>query len=160
MIFSSIFSSKPILDLFLLNICFCMESLQSGHVHKADTFFRPQWCLLYRDSTVWPKLLEISSFYTSAPKTKIIWSTVPDIQSESETDRIFCHFWPFFACYTWVPKITTISCMLPEIWNTTNNFLLFWAIFSPFTPLLTPKIKVLKKCKKALEILSYYTCVP
>ena len=41
------------------------------------------------------KWLEISSFYTCVPKTMIIRSTVPEIQSE--TDRIFCHFGPFFA---------------------------------------------------------------
>ena len=40
------------------------------------------------------------------------------------------------------------------------NFLLFWAIFCPFTPLLTPQIKIWNKFKKTLEILSYYTCVP
>ena len=43
----------------------------------------------------WKKLLEISSFYTSVPKTTIIWGTVPEIWSE--TDRIFCHFGLFFA---------------------------------------------------------------
>ena len=31
-------------------------------------------------------------------KIKIIWCTVPEIQSE--TDRIFCHFDPFFAYFT------------------------------------------------------------
>ena len=41
------------------------------------------------------KWLEISSFYTCVLKTMIIRSTVPEIQSE--TDRIFCHFGPFFA---------------------------------------------------------------
>ena len=38
-----------------------------------------------------------------------------------------------------------------------HNFLSFWAIFCLFTPLLTPKIKIRNKCKKSLEILSYYT---
>ena len=42
----------------------------------------------------WKKLLEISSFYTSVPKTTITWDTVPEIRSE--TDRIFCHFASFF----------------------------------------------------------------
>ena len=41
-----------------------------------------------------------------------------------------------------------------------QNFLSFWAIFSPFTPLTAKKIKILKKCKKHLEILSFYTNVP
>ena len=29
-----------------------------------------------------------------------------------------------------------------------HNFLSFWAIFCPFTPLLTPKIKIWNRCKK------------
>ena len=40
-----------------------------------------------------------------------------------------------------------------------KNFFSFWAILCPFTPLLTPKIKIWKKCKRKLEILSYYTHV-
>ena len=43
----------------------------------------------------WKKLLEISSFYTSVPKTTIIWGTVPETWSEAE--RIFSHFGSFFA---------------------------------------------------------------
>ena len=78
---------------------------------------------------------------------------------------IFCHFTPLttrkikifkkwkkhlgmLPFYTCVPKITIIWCMLPEIWNMTDNFLSFWAIFCPFTPLLTLKIKIWNKCKK------------
>ena len=41
-----------------------------------------------------------------------------------------------------------------------QNFLSFWAIFCHFTPLMIPKIKILKKWKEFLEILSIYTCVP
>ena len=43
-----------------------------------------------------------------------------------------------------------------EMWQ---NFLLFWATFCPFTPLTTQKIKILRKWKKQLEILSFYTHV-
>ena len=43
----------------------------------------------------WKKLLETSSFYTSVPKTTIIWGTSPEIRCV--TDLIFCHFGPFFA---------------------------------------------------------------
>ena len=39
-------------------------------------------------------------------------------------------------------------------------FCYFRLFFCSFTPLLTPKIKIWKKCKKHLEILSFYTCVP
>ena len=41
-----------------------------------------------------------------------------------------------------------------------HYFLLFEVIFCSFTTLLTPKIKIWKKCKKHLEILSFYPCVP
>ena len=41
-----------------------------------------------------------------------------------------------------------------------QNFLSFWAIFCPFAPLTTQKIKFLKKWKKHLEISSFYTSVP
>ena len=41
-----------------------------------------------------------------------------------------------------------------------QNFLSFWTIFWPFTPLTTQKIKILKIWKKSLEIWSFYTCVP
>ena len=41
-----------------------------------------------------------------------------------------------------------------------HNFLSFQAICCPFTPLLTPKIKIWKKSKTHLDILSFYTSVP
>ena len=40
-----------------------------------------------------------------------------------------------------------------------HDFLSFWVIFCPFTPLTTWKIKILKKWKKHLEISSFYTYV-
>ena len=36
-----------------------------------------------------------------------------------------------------------------------HNFCTFWTMFCPFTPLLTPKIKIWKKCKKHLKWRSY-----
>ena len=46
-------------------------------------------------------------------------------------------------------------------WDTMhdNCSFLFWAIFCPFTPLTTQKIKIKKFFEKRLEI-SFYTCVP
>ena len=41
-----------------------------------------------------------------------------------------------------------------------QNFLSFWTIFCPFTSLTTQKIKIFKKWKKLLELLSLYTGVP
>ena len=47
-----------------------------------------------------------------------------------------------------------------EIAHDRCNYFSFWASFCPFTPLKTQKIKISKKWKKHLEILSFYTCVP
>ena len=41
-----------------------------------------------------------------------------------------------------------------------QNFLSFWTSFYTITPLTTRKIKILKKLKKPLEILSFYKYVP
>ena len=41
-----------------------------------------------------------------------------------------------------------------------NYYFSFWVIFCSFTPLAAQKIKILKKWKKHLEILSFYICVP
>ena len=53
----------------------------------------------------WKNLLQISSFYTSLPKTTIIQGTVSKIRSK--TDIIFCHFWQFFALlpHYWPQKL-------------------------------------------------------
>ena len=48
-------------------------------------------------------------------------------------------------------------------WDIRRNrpsFLSFWAIFCPLTLLTTQKIKILRKWKMYLEILSFYTCLP
>ena len=48
--------------------------------------------------------------------------------------------------------MTIISCMVPEIWSTTDRiFLSFWNVFCPFTSLWTQKINILKKWKKTTE---------
>ena len=94
----------------------------------------------------------------------IIWCMLPQIWSA--TDIIFCYFRPFFALlphywhqklkfgkkckkrleilpfYTRAPKIKVIWCMVPEISS------MIWAVFCPFIPLTTWKIKILKKWKK------------
>ena len=49
----------------------------------------------------------------------------------------------FYRC---VPKMTIIWCTFPKIRKRDRqNFLSFWVIFCPFTPLTTQKIKILKK---------------
>ena len=39
-----------------------------------------------------------------------------------------------------------------------HTFLSFWAIFCPFTPLLRPKIKIWKKCKKTAYFILLHMC--
>ena len=109
-------------------------------------------------------LLEISSFYTCAPKITTIWCTVPEIQSE--TDKIFVilgHFLHFYHpnikilkkkmkkmpgnitllyihddiyIYIWFLKYKVIRC-------DRQKFSTFWAVFCLFSPLTTWKIKIL-----------------
>ena len=99
--------------------------------------------------------LEISSFYTSAPKIMIICYTVPEIWFVTDVIVIF-HFGPFtlltvqkmklswkwknrldiLSFYRIVPKIMIICFTVPEIWCVTDvivlfHFGLFFALLSP-----------------------------
>ena len=111
------------------------------------------------------------------------WCMVPEIWHAM--DRIFCHFGLVFALSSSPnnPKnqnfekmkklpgdiITLHMCtinnnhMMYGSWDMEHgrqNFLSFSTIFCTFTPLITRKIKILKKQKNHLEKLSLYTCVP
>ena len=167
------------------------------------------------------KLPDISSFYTSVPKTSILSGTVPQIQSETDN---FLSFWLIFCLFSANNlenqnfkhvylksrsydvcflryRVQQTSCHLgslfplsllttkTKIWKKCNkpwryyhfthvyhkdhmmhgswalrhdrqNFFSFWTIFLPFNPLNKPKIKILKKWKKHLEISSFDTCLP
>ena len=112
----------------------------------------------------------------------IIWCMVPEILSI--TDRIFCHFGPFFPLLPnnlknqnfdklkktpgniiilqKCTKIMIICYTIPEIWHVTDvivifHFGLFFALLRPLTAL---NIKISKKWKTSLDIPSFYTCVP
>ena len=74
--------------------------------------------------------------------------------------------------YIWVPKITIIYYPTThayhewrsyDVWflryKAWQSFLSLWATFCPLTPLTTWKVKVLKKIKKGLKILSFYICI-
>ena len=108
----------------------------------------------------------------------IIWCMNSEIWST--TDRIFGNFELFFALLPpdnpknqnfekmkKLPRdiIILYMCTINEnltmygIWDMEHDryiFFSFWAIFCPFTPLTTQKVKILKK---NLEI-SFYTSVP
>ena len=103
----------------------------------------------------------------------------------SVTDRIFCHFGPFFVFFYYPnnPKnqsfekrkqtsgniIILHMCIIndnhmmygsSDMKRDRQNFLLFWTLFCHFTSETTQKIKILKNWRKHLTILSFYTCVP
>ena len=136
----------------------------------------------------WKNFLEILSFYTCVPKITIIWCMVPDIQSE--IDRIFCHFTPFFVL---LPPIdspnnpekskfwkkmkkmsgdVTLSYIhiyhkstSYEIWFLKckvrqTEFVVILDHFLLFYPLTTWKIKILKNWKKHHDISLFYNGVP
>ena len=58
-------------------------------------------------------------------------------------------------------KNTIIWCMLTQLWSACTD-IIFWHFrpFCFFAPLLTPTIKIWKKCKKAPGHIILYTCVP
>ena len=66
------------------------------------------------------------------------------------------HSWRYHF-YTCAPKTTIIWHTVHETWNAAD---IIWAIFCPFTSLLTMIHKILKKWNNTLQILSFYTCVP
>ena len=84
------------------------------------------------------------------------------LQKWSATDRIFYQFGPFFALLLplqprksklWKNEKITINDnhIMYGSWDIKCDrqiFLSLWAIFCPFTPLTTQKIKILKKWKK------------
>ena len=106
--------------------------------------------------------LKNETFYTCVPKITIIWGTVPEIRSE--TYRTFCHFGPLFALLPFDgPKKSKFWKNEKNTWryyHFTNVYhkwqsydvwflrygvqqtelLVFWTIFSPFTPLTRRKI--------------------
>ena len=122
----------------------------------------------------------ISSFYTCAPNTTIIWGTVPEIRSET---NFICRFGPF------LPSPPLLTTQKTKFWKNekrirrchhlklvqqktrSNNVCLLrlgaqditFCHFRPFFALLShywpQELKFEKKYKK-LEILSFYTCAP
>ena len=113
----------------------------------------------------------------------VIWCMVPKIWSA--TDRIVCHFGSFFLpfyppnnpknqIFDRMKKMDgdimillkfTINDnhMMYGSWNTkcdSQNFLLFWTVFCPTTPLTPQNIKILKSLKIHQETLLPYISVP
>ena len=126
------------------------------------------------------KPLKILSFYKHTWKSYDVWFLRYGMQ-QTEIFVILDHLLPFhlpnnpknqnFEKMKNLPKDIVIlhRCNINDnhkMYGSSNtkhdrqNFLSFWTIFCPFTPLTTQKIKILKKWKKHLEILLFYTSAP
>ena len=116
--------------------------------------------------------------FTCVPKITIIWCTVPEIWSETtEFFVIFGHFLPFYHLlpqpndpenqnFEKIKIKKWLEILSFYKWKSYDKWFLKYMvqqteIFCPLSPLITKKIKTLKKWKKKyLDILSFYTCVP
>ena len=120
-----------------------------------------------------------SSFYTCVPKITIIWCMVCEIQSE--INRFFCHFGPFFALslpanvknhnFEEMKRAPGDVIIVHMSINTYNHMYASWDMerdrifchfgpFCHFIPITTWKMKTLKKWKKLpgnIIILQKYT---
>ena len=96
-----------------------------------------------------------------------VW-LVPEIWSMWQTEFfvILDRFLPFYPPNNpknqTFEKMKSLICLNGSWYGACGrqNFLSFWTIFCPLTPLTTQKAKILEKTKKHLEILPFYTCVP
>ena len=124
-------------------------------------------------------MLEILPFYTRAPKITIIWCMVLEIRTKIFV--ILGHFCPFtFPLMIsnlkilkkkrkWLEKLSfyTYMCTINEdymiygSWHIRcdrQNFLIFWAIFCPFSLLTAWKIKILILEKIPGDIIILHIC--
>ena len=161
------------------NIWCTVPEIQS----QIDKIFLSLWAILHPFTTPTPTSLMILKIKILHYMT-IIWCMVPEIWRYgvqwTEFFVILDPFLPFYPLTTWKIQILKIwkkhleqlsfymcntndNHMIYGSWDMEHdgqNLLSFWTIFCTFTPLTTRKIKILKKWKKHLEILSLYTSVP
>ena len=130
-------------------------------------------------------MLEVSLFYTCAPKITIIWCTVPEIRSE--TDRLFLSFCAIFCNFTtttndpknqnfekkWKKMPGDIIFLYIHVYHKSKSYdirflkykvrqtkiFVIFGHFCPFSLLTTQKIKILK-LKKAPGDISFYKFAP
>ena len=127
-------------------------------------------------------MLELSSFYTSVPKTTIMWGTVHEIQSET----IFLSFWAIFCSLTllttqrikilkkwtkspryiiiWYKCTINDNHMIYGSWNINCIKQIFFVILGHFLPFYPPnssaqKMKISNKWKIWMEMSSFFTRV-
>ena len=140
--------------------------------------FTPLWTQKNKLWKKWKKYLKILSFYKHKWQSYDAWFLRYGMQ-QTEYFIILDCFSPFYPLTTqkikilkkWKKRLEILSFytfnindnhMMYGSWDIEcdrHNFLSFWTIFCPFTPLTTQKIKILKIWKKHLKILSFYTSV-
>ena len=123
------------------------------------------------------KQLKISLFYTGVPNILLIWSTYSSWHIEryklklvgNPNSRSFLPIHPpktsknqnfakwkilveISSFYTCAQKITIIWCMVWYMEWDRQNFVAFWTILCPFTPLTIPKIKIWNKEKTPADL--------
>ena len=143
------------------------------------TPYLPKWS---QKSEFWKKKMVILSFDTyicTIIEDHMIYGSWNIRCNRQKFLTFWDNFCPFSSMTTWKIKILTLKKAVGDIvlhictitdnhmmygsWDmehNRHNFLSFWTVFCPFTPLLTQKIKILKKWKKHLNIWSFYKCIP
>ena len=107
------------------------------------------------------KMLEISSFYTCVRHFGSFFALLPPNNPENQylkkNEKIIWRCHHFALVYQKSQSYDV--CFLTYGVQQTYFFVILGHFWS-FTPLLTLKIIIWKKCTKCMEILSFYTCVP
>ena len=175
-------------DIIILNMC--TKNHNYMRYSSRDTEWvrqknLPFWAIFFPFTplTTWKtKILEKmkkASFYTCVPKIMIICYMLLEIWSA--TDTIFCCFGSLFALLShyidpekkivkrprrYYPfthvyhKWRSYDAWFLRYKGTRDRVFSYLGPFFAFDPLITPKIKILKKWKTLLEISSFYTSVP
>ena len=120
----------------------------------------------------WKMYLEMSSFYRCVIKITVIWCMLSKIWSA--TDKIFCHFEPFFANLSHsqpeksnFQKMKKSDCFLRYGATDRQSFFLILDHFLPFyqphrptpcNPTTSQKSKILKKWETPGDIIILYKC--
>ena len=160
-------------EFFVILVIFCPSNTPSLMFPKIKILIKK-----------WKKCLQILSFYiymcTINEDHEIYdpWNIRCDRQKFLSFSAIFC---PFSPLTSWKIKILKLkkknteryhhftnlhhndNHMMHGSWDmecNRQNFFSFWTVFCPSMPLWTQKIKIFKKRKKHLKILSFYKCVP
>ena len=88
------------------------------------------------------------SFYNFNPQPISFWPFTPFLAQKIKIFEKWKTWLEILSFFTNVPKITTISCVVPQI-ELLQDFWIFWVIFALLLYFLTQKIKILKKWKNA-----------